>query len=321
MEFSQEKIIEPEPNMRRMSSQILEEVIHIRDEDDDRITSKNNVISLTLTSPTNSENSYIFEDEILEDPILLNKQKKEKIFKLFMWAASNGDFDKLRELLENEEKRKWIDIDGKDENGCTALMYTACFAHAKCAYLLLKHGADVNIADKFGWTALVWASNNHHDELVRIMLAGGADRDLKLSTGKSVKDYASHLPDNDKLLRILSNPPTQFNPDYDFDNGEPLFEYDPLFNYKLSNTALSEIDDNEEEIDDDFFMPFTWDKCDGDQMFVFDEAQLETLCDYVVLCIQPLKKPDQIYTPANIIFLSARYAYYYNSTELLKKFF
>ncbi|ORX78990.1 hypothetical protein BCR32DRAFT_206239, partial [Anaeromyces robustus] len=68
-------------------------------------------------------------------------------------------------------------------------------------------------------------------------------------------------------------------------------------------------------------MPFTWDKCDGDQMFVFDEAQLETLCDYVVLCIQPLKKPDQIYTPANIIFLSARYAYYYNSTELLKKFF
>ncbi|ORX57907.1 hypothetical protein BCR36DRAFT_580469 [Piromyces finnis] len=316
MEFSQEKNSSLH-SLRKMSSQILEDVIQIQEEDK---KSRENL--KTLQSPTaTSETSYIFEDEILEDPILLNRQKREKMFKLFMWAASNGDFDKLRELLENEEKRKWIDINGKDESGCTALIYTACFAHAKCAYLLLKHGADVDATDKFGWTALVWASNNHHDELVRIMLAGGADCDIKLSTGKTVKDYAMHLPDNDKLLRILSNPPTPFNPEYSFDNGEPLFDFDPLFNYKLSNTALSEIDSLEEEIGDDFFMPFSWDKCDGDQMFVFDEAQLDTLCDYIVLCIQPIKKPEKIYTPANIILLSARYAYYYNSTELLKKFF
>jgi len=317
MEVIQEKEKASLNPLHHMSSLILEDVIHIQEEDN-----KKENIQILQSPSANSENSYIFEDEILDDPVLLNRQKREKIFKLFMWAASNGDFDKLKGLLENEEKRKWIDINGKDENGCTALIYTACFAHAKCAYLLIKHGADVDIADKFGWTALVWASNNHHDELVRIMLAGGANRDLKLSTGKSLKDYVMHIPENEKLLRILSNPPTPFNPDYKFDNGEPLFEYDPLFNYKLSNTALSEIDKLlEEEIDDDFFMPFSWDKCDGDQMFVFDEAQLETLCDYIVLCIQPLKQPDKIYTPANIIFLSARYAYYYNSTELLKKFF
>jgi len=314
MEFSKER--GSTPSLRRVGSRMLEEVIHIQEEDKGKTT-------IPLKSPTaDSENSYIFEDEILEDPILLNRQKREKMFKLFTWAASNGDFDKLKELLENEEKRKWIDINGKDESGNTALIYTACFAHAKCAYLLIQHGADVNIADKFGWTALVWASNNHHDELVRIMLAGGADPELKLSTGKTVKDYAMHLPDNEKLLKILSNPPTPFNPEYTFDNGEPLFEYDPLFNYKLSNLALNEVEAyTEEEISDDFFMPFSWDKCDGDQMFVFDEAQLETLCDYVVLCIQPQKKPEKIYIPANIIFLAARYAYYYNSTELLKKFF
>jgi len=323
MEFSQENesidsvdTIDSVDSLHHVSSYILEEVIHIQEED------KGKTI-IPLKSPTaDSENSYIFEDEILEDPILLNRQKREKMFKLFTWAASNGDFDKLKELLENEEKRKWIDINGKDESGNTALIYTACFAHARCAYLLIQHGADVNIADKFGWTALVWASNNHHDELVRIMLAGGADPELKLSTGKTVKDYAMHLPDNEKLLKILSNPPTPFNPEFTFDNGEPLFEYDPLFNYKLSNLALNEVEAyTEEEINDDFFMPFSWDKCDGDQMFVFDETQLETLCDYVVLCIQPQKKPEKIYIPANIIFLAARYAYYYNSTELLKKLF
>jgi len=143
MEFSQEK--KPSlHSLHKMSSQILEDVIHIQEEDN-----KLEENLKTLQSPSGtSETSYIFEDEILEDPILLNRQKREKMFKLFMWAASNGDFDKLRELLENEEKRKWIDINGKDESGCTALIYTACFAHAKCAYLLLKHGADVDAADK-----------------------------------------------------------------------------------------------------------------------------------------------------------------------------
>lgn len=145
MEFSQEK--DSTHSLHHVASQsqistILEEVIHIQEENKEKPT-------IPIKSPSaESENSYIFEDEILEDPILLNRQKREKMFKLFMWAASNGDFEKLREFLENEEKRKWIDINGKDENGSTALIYTACFAHAKCAYLLIKHGADVNIADK-----------------------------------------------------------------------------------------------------------------------------------------------------------------------------
>jgi len=140
-------------SLHRMSSQILEDVIQIQQED------KKEDITLTssLQSPsTMNENSYIFEDEILEDPILVDRQKREKMFKLFIWAASNGDFNKLKELLENEEKRKWIDINGKDESGCTALIYTACFAHAKCAYLLIKHGADVNIPDKCKYLLLIY---------------------------------------------------------------------------------------------------------------------------------------------------------------------
>jgi len=79
------------------------------------------------------------------------------------------------------------------------------------------------------------------------MLAGGADRDLKLSTGKTVKDYAMHLPDNEMLLKILSNPPTPFNPDYTYDNGESIFQFDPLFNYKLSSIALNVLEAYSEE--------------------------------------------------------------------------
>jgi len=144
MEFSQKKSASLR-SLHRMSSMILEDVIQIQQEDN----KSDKKLTTPLHSPSeSSENSYIFEDEILEDPILFDGQKREKMFRLFMWAASNGDFERLRELLENEEKRKWIDINGKDENGCTALIYTACFAHAKCAYLLIKHGAEVDIPDK-----------------------------------------------------------------------------------------------------------------------------------------------------------------------------
>ena len=152
MEFSQKKSASLR-SLHRMSSMILEDVIQIQQEDN----KSDKKLTTPLHSPSeSSENSYIFEDEILEDPILVDRQKREKMFKLFIWAASNGDFNKLKELLENEEKRKWIDINGKDESGCTALIYTACFAHAKCAYLLIKHGADVNIPDKCKYLLLIY---------------------------------------------------------------------------------------------------------------------------------------------------------------------
>lgn len=54
-------------------------------------------------------------------------------------------------------------------------------------------------------------------------------------------------------------------------------------------------------------------------MFVFQENELDRILDIVVTNMTPQRSPSQKPVPANVIFLSARYAYYHSSRELLGK--
>jgi hypothetical protein len=63
---------------------------------------------------------------------------------------------------------------------------------------------------------------------------------------------------------------------------------------------------------------FVWDRCLHDQMFVFQEANLEKILDVVVTNMTPTRSPSQKPVPANLLFLAARYAHYHASPELLE---
>lgn len=52
-------------------------------------------------------------------------------------------------------------------------------------------------------------------------------------------------------------------------------------------------------------------------MFVFQESQLDRLLDIIITSMIPQRSPTQKPIPANILFLSARYAHYHASQELL----
>lgn len=54
-------------------------------------------------------------------------------------------------------------------------------------------------------------------------------------------------------------------------------------------------------------------------MFVFQESDLDKMLDIVITKMQPQRSPSQKPVPANMIFLSARYAHYHSSHELLAK--
>jgi hypothetical protein len=71
-----------------------------------------------------------------------------------------------------------------------------------------------------------------------------------------------------------------------------------------------ELDDNQE---------FVWDRCLNDQMFVFQEPELGRILDIIITNMTPQRSPSQKPVPANILFLSARYAHYYQSVDLLEK--
>lgn len=64
---------------------------------------------------------------------------------------------------------------------------------------------------------------------------------------------------------------------------------------------------------------FVWDKCLNDQMFVFQEHELDRMLDVVITNMLPQRSPSQKPVPANVLFLSARYAHYHSSPELLSR--
>jgi hypothetical protein len=53
-------------------------------------------------------------------------------------------------------------------------------------------------------------------------------------------------------------------------------------------------------------------------MFVFQENELDRILDIIITNMSPQRSPSQKPVPANILFLSARYAHYHASSELLE---
>jgi ankyrin repeat protein len=50
---------------------------------------------------------------------------------------------------------------------------------------LLFEGIDVNVKDKDGWTALMWAAYKCHYDIVDLLLKNGADINMKNENGKT----------------------------------------------------------------------------------------------------------------------------------------
>lgn len=86
--------------------------------------------------------------------------------------------------------------------------------------------------------------------------------------------------------------------------------------FLLANSIINDqtMDDFEEEQQE-----FDWSRCLHDQMFVFQEHELDRILDIVVTKMTPQRSPSQKPVPANMIFLSARYAHYHASPDLLRR--
>ena len=148
-------------------------------------------------------------------------------------AASNGEsLEKLRYLINI----KGIDVNVRDENGMTPLIYAAFFGHdavakelidcgadvnacgnnganalmaslqnakgERIAKLLLDSGADVNACDGQGITPLMAAIYTDSIEMTLYLLEKGADVRVKCSKGWTALDLAKQK-ENRQLLQIL----------------------------------------------------------------------------------------------------------------------
>ncbi len=95
-------------------------------------------------------------------------------------AARQQDVKAVRALLDQK-----TDVNARSSDGSTALLWLAHWNEAATAELLLKAGADANLANDFRMTPLVQACTNGSTEFVRLLLKSGASPNTAIATGET----------------------------------------------------------------------------------------------------------------------------------------
>ncbi|CAG8888132.1 unnamed protein product [Penicillium egyptiacum] len=276
------------------------------------------------------------EETIAADEKLTDDEKRDILQKSLNMAASNGDVDRVRKLVQGEA-RAYVDVNKPDEEGTVPLIYASCFGHQDVVAALIVAGALVDRQDRNQWSALMWAMTNRHKTIAKILLDNGASPDIKSSSGGRAFDFAQPGSEISEYLHENGYSFGAGTIDDDFyDAGlahgrfeEELAESEMKRRMMMEESAINlevdlsslGLDEKFEPSDDDELeedqQEFVWDKCLNDQMFVFQDHELERILDIIITNMTPQRSPSQKPVPANLLFLSARYAHYHASPELL----
>ncbi|MCJ1270547.1 hypothetical protein MMC22_010444 [Lobaria immixta] len=129
-----------------------------------------------------------------------------KSFTLLHLASYVGILPLAENLLLNRSwfdklKRK-IDLNQRDDNGKTALIWAVQRRHEVMVRLLLEKGADVKARDKKGQTALREAALNGHVAVVRLLLERRANIEAKDKDGRTALIVAA-LNGHEAVVRLL----------------------------------------------------------------------------------------------------------------------
>ncbi|KXG46958.1 Dilute [Penicillium griseofulvum] len=276
------------------------------------------------------------EETIAADEKLTDDEKRDILQKSLNMAASNGDVERVRKLVQGQA-RTYVDVNKPDEEGTVPLIYASCFGHQEVVAALIEAGAFVDRQDRNQWSALMWAMTNRHKTIAKILLDNGASPDIKSSSGGRAFDFAQPGSEISEYLHENGYSFGSGNIDDDFyDAGlahgrfeEELAESEMKRRMMMEESAINlevdlsslGLDEKFEPSDDDELeedqQEFVWDKCLNDQMFVFQDHELERILDIIITNMTPQRSPSQKPVPANLLFLSARYAHYHASPELL----
>ncbi len=278
------------------------------------------------------------EDAVPNDNTLSREEKTSVLQKSLIMAASNGDVDRVKRLV-NGAAKGYVDVNVVDDDGTGALVYASCFGHQEVVSALLDAGASVDKQDRNQWSPLMWATTNRHKAIAKILLDHGADPDVKSNSGGTAFDFvqpgsefSQYLHENGYHLRGTGQLGDDFYDTGGF--GQDRFEEELAENelkrrmlmkesaanleVDLSTLGFDEspeapLEPDEEEED------FVWERCVGDQMFVFQDGELDRILDLIITNMTPQRSPSQKPVPANLVFLMARYAHYHMTGSLLEE--
>lgn len=148
-----------------------------------------------LESKTKTEDSNIVNNVAT----FLEENSGENHTESFFKAVESNDVQKIQELLQSG-----IDINAKDKDGWTPLMYAASKKATDIAKILIEAGADLNATDNCGWTALMDAVDRNSIDIVRLLIDAGADLDTK-NNSETTAIMLTRGKDADTITKLLKD--------------------------------------------------------------------------------------------------------------------
>ena len=91
--------------------------------------------------------------------------------------SRKNDLNKIQKYID-----AGMDINAKDDNGCTALINAICYSNEDTVKRMINAGADVNAKNRYGRTALmyaVWYSHIPNEAIVKLLIDADADVNAK----------------------------------------------------------------------------------------------------------------------------------------------
>jgi Ankyrin repeats (3 copies)/Ankyrin repeats (many copies) len=129
---------------------------------------------------------YLGVDGYLNKGADVNCRDKDGLTPL-IWAAIQGHEEIVRLLLE-----RGGDLEAKNNNGDTALMWASVMGHRGVVELLLDHGANADLAEAgSGVTALMAAAAEGYADVAQVLTEKGAAINAKDRNGNTALTHAS----------------------------------------------------------------------------------------------------------------------------------
>ena len=113
-------------------------------------------------------------------------------------AASLGDVERVRRLLEAGAR-----VDSVKDDGNTALHCAAIMGHNNVVELLVEEEADLEATGNSGATPLMMAASMGHLEVVKTLLQSGANPDTRHQFGKTTAIHFAAEVGRDEIVKLL----------------------------------------------------------------------------------------------------------------------
>lgn len=152
-------------------------------------------------SVVNQNNQTNYTNEVGSNFVVVDTNSAYEVMRVL---SSEGSADIIKkevfEILKNEN----IDLDIKDTDGKTPLMYATFNNDSSIMEAIIKKNIDINNVDSVGRTALHWASFYGNENAIIILLENGIDINIKDTNYTTALDLA-YFEGHKNIIRMLES--------------------------------------------------------------------------------------------------------------------